>query len=131
MRLLRHKSDGEFELTTVEDRPPEYAILSHTWLLDNDKEVTFQDLALGNFNKLPTTKPAGSAKIQFCADQAAKDGLEYFWVDTCCINKESSAELQEAITSMFEWYRNSAKCYVYLTDVSLTGAFHVGGASQS
>jgi hypothetical protein len=57
-------------------------------------------------------------KIQFCAEQAATDGLHYFWVDTCCIDKSSSAEMTEAINSMFAWYRDSARCYVYLPDVS-------------
>ncbi len=45
--------------------------------------------------------------------------LKYFWIDTCCIDKSSSAELQEAITSMFRWYHNATRCYVYLSDVSV------------
>ncbi|KUI59526.1 Vegetative incompatibility protein HET-E-1 [Cytospora mali] len=49
--------------------------------------------------------------------QAAKDGLKYAWVDTCCIDKSSSAELSEAINSMFRWYQRSARCYVYLSDI--------------
>jgi hypothetical protein len=53
--------------------------------------------------------------------QAASDGLQYIWVDTCCIDKSSSAELSEAINSMFRWYQNAARCYVYLTDVSIKG----------
>lgn len=60
----------------------------------------------------------GYDKLRFCADQANCDGLQYFWVDTCCIDKSSSAELAEAIISMFRWYRESVKCYVYLADVS-------------
>jgi len=63
-------------------------------------------------------KKAGYEKIQFCGEQARRDGLQYFWVDTCCINKSSSAELTEAINSMFRWYREATKCYVYLSDVS-------------
>ena len=116
MRLLQLKSDGSFELTDdLEDNNiPKYAILSHTWLADDD-EVRFEDLVEGNAHR----KAAGSHKIKFCGEQAAKDGLDYFWVDTCCINKSSSAELQEAIMSMFLWYRNATKCYVYLADVSV------------
>ncbi|KAH6667462.1 vegetative incompatibility protein HET-E-1 [Halenospora varia] len=57
-------------------------------------------------------------KIRFCGEQARCNGLQYFWVDTCCIDKSSSSELQEAINSMFRWYQNAAKCYVYLSDVS-------------
>jgi hypothetical protein len=64
-----------------------------------------------------TSKP-GYDKIRFCGEQARRDDLQYFWIDTCCIDKSSSNELQEAINSMFLWYRNVAKCYVYLSDVS-------------
>jgi hypothetical protein len=64
-----------------------------------------------------TTK-AGYRKIQFCGEQARHDGLQYFWVDTCCIDKSSSNELAEAINSMFRWYQRAARCYVYLSDVS-------------
>ena len=63
-------------------------------------------------------RKTGYDKIRFCGEQAGRDGLQYFWIDTCCIDKSSSAELQEAINSMFRWYRDAAKCYVYLADVS-------------
>lgn len=93
--------------------------MSHTWGADHD-EVTLADL------KTDTgTSKAGYRKLQFCADQAAKHGLRYFWVDTCCIDKSSSAELTEAINSMFAWYRDAARCYVYLSDVS-TGSLAGG-----
>ncbi|WPJ67031.1 hypothetical protein SMAC4_14110 [Sordaria macrospora] len=61
---------------------------------------------------------AGYAKIRFCRDQAWRDGLKFFWVDTCCIDKSDGAELQHALNSMFHWYRSAVKCYVYLADVS-------------
>jgi hypothetical protein len=61
---------------------------------------------------------AGYGKIQFCGEQAKRNGLQYFWVDTCCINKSNSTELAEAINSMFHWYQDAAKCYVYLPNVS-------------
>jgi hypothetical protein len=35
-------------------------------------------------------------------------------------SKCDAVELQEAINSMFRWYQNAAKCYVYLSDVSTT-----------
>ena len=63
------------------------------------------------------TSKAGFDKIRFCGEQARRDGWQYFWVDTCCIDKSSSAELAEAINSMFRWYRDAAKCYVFLSDV--------------
>jgi len=62
---------------------------------------------------------AGYTKIRFCMTQAAKDGLQYPRVGTCCIDKSSSAELSEAINSMFRWYHDATKCYVYLSDVSI------------
>jgi hypothetical protein len=62
---------------------------------------------------------AGYEKIRFCGQQAAKDGIHHFWVDSCCIDKSSSAELTEAINSMFRWYQEADKCYVYLSDVFL------------
>jgi hypothetical protein len=60
---------------------------------------------------------AGYRKVKFCGERARRDGLQYFWVDTCCIDKSNSTELAKAINSMFRWYRNAAKCYVYLSDV--------------
>ncbi|KAK4610699.1 Vegetative incompatibility protein HET-E-1 [Fulvia fulva] len=90
----------------------EYAILSHTWAQD---EVTFQDLAHLSAAK----RKAGFWKIQKCCEQAKRDGFKWAWVDTCCIDKSSSAELQEAIDSMFDWYANAAHCYAYLPDVGL------------
>jgi hypothetical protein len=110
MRLLHYNNDSEFSLTQFFHDIPRYAILSHTWGLE---EVTFKDITEGN-----RTSKTGFDKIRFCGEQARRDRLQYFWVDTCCIDKSSSAELTEAINSMFRWYRNAAKCYVYLSDVS-------------
>jgi hypothetical protein len=115
IRLLQRKPDGEIvfrEPTSGE--VPAYAILSHTW---GEEEVIYQDLKKGK-DKSKTVNKAGWRKIQFCAKQAAVDGLEYFWVDTCCIDKKNAVELGAAINSMFRWYQNAARCYVYLTDVS-------------
>jgi hypothetical protein len=116
MRLLELKNSSDFSLTKdlIDDVPP-YAILSHTWGKD-DEEATFQDLMQG-----VGVSKAGYKKIQFCAEQAARDGLRHFWVDTCCINKSDYTELSEAINSMFRWYRDANKCYVYLSDISTRG----------
>ena len=114
MRLLSANADDSFSLTSFFGKPsPSYAILSHTWEAD-DQEVTFNDMT----NALGCDK-RGYRKIQFCKEQAKRDGLQYFWVDSCCIDKSSSAELTEAINSMFRWYKDAAKCYVYLSDVSM------------
>ncbi|KAI1081349.1 HET-domain-containing protein [Whalleya microplaca] len=92
----------------IGEKPP-YAILSHTW---GDNEVTFQDIQSGY-------KPhEGYAKLDGCCKQAFKDRYQYVWIDTCCIDKSSSAELSEAINSIFQWYKQSSVCYVYLDDVS-------------
>ena len=113
MRLLNLNADGGFSLTTfTRNEIPRYAVLSHTWEADN-QEVTFHDV----INHMEKGK-AGFRKIQFCGEQANRDGLQYFWVDSCCIDKASSAELSEAINSMFRWYKDAVKCYVYLSDVS-------------
>jgi hypothetical protein len=113
MRLLQCDNDGDLSLTEfVENDIPKYAILSHRW---GAEEVTFRDVMDG------TSKiKAGFGKIQFCGEQARRDGLEYFWADTCCIDKSNAIEYQHAINSMFRWYQDATKCYVYLPDVSLT-----------
>jgi len=114
MRLLERDKDGEITLTRdlFGDNVPKYAILSHTWG-DDTEEVSFKDLMDGTGKRKP-----GYDKIRFCSEQAHRDGLQFFWVDTCCIDKSNSTELYEAINSMFRWYRQSIKCYVYLRDVS-------------
>ncbi|OCK74986.1 HET-domain-containing protein, partial [Lepidopterella palustris CBS 459.81] len=91
---------------------PAYAILSHTWGADSE-EVSFQDIETG-----AGKGKAGYSKISFCEKQAVTDGLQYFWIDTCCIDKRNSTELTKAINSMFRWYSSAARCYVYLSDVS-------------
>ena len=62
-------------------------------------------------------KKVGYKKIRFCGEQARQDGLQHFWIDTCCINKKNYAELSHTIGSMFHWYRNATRCCVYLSDV--------------
>ena len=97
------------------DEIPPYAILSHAWGKD---EVEFQDIS-----KTPEQLAglAGFSKIQNCCYQAAAAGLQYAWIDTCCINSDSSAELSEAINSMYEWYRAAEVCYAYMSDVGSGG----------
>jgi hypothetical protein len=60
-------------------------------------------------DKSKTVNKAGWRKILFCAEQAKEDGLEYFWVDTYCIDKKNAVELGIAINSMFRWYQNAAR----------------------
>lgn len=112
MYLLKLDHLGGFTLVEfLTDHLPPYGILSHTW---GPEEVSMEDVTNGTGrHKL------GYEKIQFCLEAAKRDGLNYFWIDTCCINKSSSAQLQESINSMFRWYYDAACCYVYLQDVSV------------
>ncbi|KAH0537946.1 hypothetical protein FGG08_005396 [Glutinoglossum americanum] len=61
-------------------------------------------------------KKEGWAKIEGCCAEASRLGFTYVWIDTCCINKDSSTELSEAINSMFVWYREADLCLAYLED---------------
>ena len=126
MRLLQVDENGEFSLTEdlIGNIPP-YAILSHTWAEDHE-EVSFNDLMIR-----PRITKSGFRKLRFCAKQAAHDRLQYFWVDTCCINKSNNSELSEAINSMFRLYRDATKCYVYLLDVSTSDNDQVNPLLQS
>ena len=104
MRLLKRSSNGALSLTEdltdddVQNRY-RYAILSHRW---EANEVTFEDMANGT-----SKSKEGYGKLQFCADQATRDSLEYFWVDTCCINKSNNVELH----ARFEDYRKKREVF--------------------
>ncbi len=111
---------------------PQYAILSHTW---GDEEISHHDwLFLLESSGAAESKTlvenqkstekvhrlrgkAGYRKIIECCQIALRQGFVYVWIDTCCIDKSSSAELSEAINSMFQWYQQSEVCYAYLSDV--------------
>jgi len=120
MRLLDTKTLKFRDFYQI-DIPP-YAILSHTW---GDEEVVFQEMSSRN-QKLKK----GFTKIKKTCDLAHEDGLDYAWVDTCCIDKSSSAELTEAINSMYQWYSEADLCYVYLEDL-LSGGLPEGGRSRN
>ncbi|KAK5122681.1 hypothetical protein LTR08_006936 [Meristemomyces frigidus] len=126
MRLLEYDSAGKVWLTKdfVGNDVPPYAILSHTWGAEGT-EVTFADLTHDTGKGKP-----GYDKIRFCGDQARRDTLTYFWVDTCCIDNSNNTELSEAINSMFRWYQNAVKCYVYLSDVSQSPVDSIDGGNQ-
>ena len=93
------------------DEIPLYAILSHRW---GKEEVLFQDM-----ESQQGRKKKGWTKIAKCCEVAKSHGWDYVWIDTCCIDKSSSAELSEAINSMFEWYAKAGVCYAFLSDVQL------------
>ncbi|KAH9213114.1 heterokaryon incompatibility protein-domain-containing protein [Leptodontidium sp. 2 PMI_412] len=107
MRLL---NTANFEIQEFrDDRIPRYAILSHTW---DEVEITFQDM-----NGAAVTEKKGYKKVEKCCSMARDRGHDYVWIDTCCIDKTSSAELSEAINSMYRWYQEAEVCYAYLADV--------------
>ncbi|KAF1851242.1 HET-domain-containing protein [Cucurbitaria berberidis CBS 394.84] len=109
MRLLNAKT---YRLKTQLGRDkPAYAILSHTW---EEDEVLYKDLKSASETDWGAKK--GFSKIKHACDQALKDGYDFIWIDTCCINKDSSAGLSEAINSMFTWYQEASICYAYLSD---------------
>jgi hypothetical protein len=122
---------------------PEYAILSHcvsflsvlhlclhrvlleerradrTLFKWGAQEVTFQHI---NDSEWRTMR--GATKMQHASSYCREQGLRYIWIDTCCIDKSSSAELSEAINSMYGWYEGSNVCYAYLEDVELALSTH-------
>ncbi|KAI0616951.1 kinesin light chain 3 [Pyrenophora tritici-repentis] len=113
MRLLHYNALGRLVLTDFRGKTiPRYAILSHRW---SDSEILIEDISNGTYKE----KEEGYRKLQFCAEQAAQDKLQYFWIDTCCIDRWNNNERSKAINSMFQWYKDAAKCYVFLLDVSL------------
>ena len=120
----------------ISDDTPPYAILSHTW---GPEEVTLKDMQAefgededqcpsNASSRTRASKKKGFLKIRYTCQQAAKEGLKWAWVDTCCIDKTSSAELSEAINSMYRWYNQAEICYAYLVDVTLDSS---SGGSES
>lgn len=104
-----------------------YGILSHTWGKE-EEELSFQDV-----QALDKRCVGRTAKLDGCCEQAIQDGIKYVWIDTCCIDKTSAVELNEAINSMFRWYERSKVCCTFLSDVGGRGeitAFPTAGSSQ-
>ncbi|KIM67914.1 hypothetical protein SCLCIDRAFT_60339, partial [Scleroderma citrinum Foug A] len=101
-----------------DDEATEYAVLSHRWIeqeVDHDEMVELAKMDKEERDEI--RRRGGYRKILQGCKQAQKDGYEWLWVDTCCIDKRSSAELSEAINSMYRWYENAKVCYAYLHDV--------------
>ena len=101
-----------------DDEATEYAILSHRWVtqeVDYDEIVELAKMVVEERDEI--RQRDGYQKIVQSCKQAQKDGYQWLWVDTCCIDKRSSAELSEAINSMYRWYENAKVCYAYLHDV--------------
>jgi hypothetical protein len=115
MRLLR--TDTTLKLDWVNDENyPKYAALSHTWGPD---ELNYSDIISGgSIRVLPENvrDKKGFQKVARLAELESSDGYDFCWIDTVCIDKGSSAELGEALNSMYRWYYNAAVCYIFLDD---------------
>ncbi|KAL4066286.1 heterokaryon incompatibility protein-domain-containing protein [Scleroderma yunnanense] len=119
--LIRKGKEVDCRTEVIEvcdDEAKDYAILSHRWIGKEVKYEEMVELATMNSQKRDEIRHRdGYKKILKSCAQAKKDGYKWLWVDTCCIDKRSSAELSEAINSMYQWYENSRVCYAYLHDV--------------
>ena len=117
---LLHTGRAELKFfTSPRDVEGGYAILSHVW---DTEETTFQDLQAlraecAKTGANPRDSNGVGRKIQESCCLAQRHGWEWIWIDTCCIDKTSSAELSEAINSMFQYYALSGVCYAFLRDV--------------
>ncbi|KAI0018346.1 HET-domain-containing protein [Xylariomycetidae sp. FL0641] len=122
MRLLNVETErlehfiGDFPSSSSDARgTPPYAILSHTW---GNYEILFEDFQGSQVeSQLAWQRKSLYPEVRGSCDQARRRGLRYIWIDTCCIDKSSSAELSEAINSMFEWYLRAEICFAYLEDL--------------
>jgi hypothetical protein len=109
MRLLNVHSLKFAEFS--DKKRPAYAIASHRW---EEHEATFADV-----RDTQNTPSLGYQKIRNFAEYVKNhvSGVDWLWIDTCCINKDSAAELSKAINLMFEWYQQADVCLAYLRDV--------------
>jgi len=114
MRLLDVSDLDDIRLVEFsEDVQAEYTILSHCWSHDNaTKEVDFRSFLAKDYD----AEGSGWKKILKCCELTKAAGYRYTWIDTCCIDKSSSAELSESINSMFAWYKYAVVCYVFMHD---------------
>ncbi|KAI0690926.1 heterokaryon incompatibility protein-domain-containing protein [Cerioporus squamosus] len=137
-RLLYTRT-GQFRVFTKPSVPPRYAILSHVWNVGGEQSYTdTRDIQRSlhpsswrqaHASNAHAQRPQDtelhscldhlrmSEKIRRACAVAQAHGHQYLWIDSCCIDKTSSAELSEAINSMFSWYHNASVCYTYLADV--------------
>ncbi|KAI6141590.1 heterokaryon incompatibility protein-domain-containing protein [Pisolithus tinctorius] len=101
----------------LDDHTTRYAIVSHRW----GSEIRYEEMVgLTKMEKHEWEEIRqcdGFRKIIKGCEQAMRDGYEWLWIDTCCLDKRSSSELSEAMNSMYRWYRNAQVCYAYLHDV--------------
>ncbi|KAH8746900.1 heterokaryon incompatibility protein-domain-containing protein, partial [Diaporthe sp. PMI_573] len=143
IRLLDVRSVNEDRLSVFHEllengpsSPLRYAILSHTWGKRQDnKDIAFDDIPssetfarfldeatqLKQWKMVIEKKKTGFSKITNACRLAREMNLDYIWIDSCCIDKSKSAELNESIDSMYRWYQSSEQCIVYLEDLEPRG----------
>ena len=134
MRLLNVNTLEFAEFDGDMQEVPPYAITSHRWAKRASDECCFRDMRKKN-KENKATQSEGLKKVEgFCkfvrkenatrrSDRGEIKCCDYIWLDTVCINKESSAEVSESINSMFRWYRHAEVCYAYLSDVAAMSDF--------
>ncbi|KAK4907126.1 hypothetical protein LTR49_023821 [Elasticomyces elasticus] len=98
--------------------PAKYAVLSHRWYAD-EKEVDYQKFSSEDLTD-KTQETDGLNKIRNACIKADEAELDWLWIDSCCIDKTSSTELNESLRSMFRWYRQATICLTYLADVKVS-----------
>ncbi|KAI9067442.1 HET-domain-containing protein [Trametes sanguinea] len=131
MWLLRTRTAELEYFNSPHDVKGGYAILSHVW---DSCEQSFQELQalhsqLVSTNRTDLLRSRVSDKVRECCILAESHGYEWLWIDTCCIDRSSSAELSEAINSMFQWYALAQVCYAYLEDVPSDQDIHRHGSA--
>ncbi|KAI6038682.1 hypothetical protein EDC04DRAFT_2896023 [Pisolithus marmoratus] len=114
--IQRAESERDI-LEEHDDNTTSYAILSHRWGVEVTYEEMIGLMTLEDRKKDEVWSRYGYQKIIKSCKQAKEDGYKWLWIDTCCIDKRSSAELSEAINAMYRWYQNAQVCYAYLNDV--------------
>ncbi|KAI6038838.1 heterokaryon incompatibility protein-domain-containing protein, partial [Pisolithus marmoratus] len=114
IQQAKHKPEVTKEL---DDTTISYAILSHRWTNEVSYKEIMALMKMEEEEREEVRQRDGYRKIIESCKQAIKDRYEWLWIDTCCIDKRSSAELSEAINSMYRWYQNAQVCYAYLNDV--------------
>ncbi|RDX43482.1 HET-domain-containing protein [Lentinus brumalis] len=126
--LSTARAELRFFPTVERARQEGYAILSHVW---DAHEQSFQETAAlraqcadAGLNPRDFSTP----KVQVSCILAERHGFGWLWIDTCCIDKTSSAELSEAINAMYAYYAHAAVCYAYLRDVRCADVVDAAGA---
>ncbi|KAI6020584.1 heterokaryon incompatibility protein-domain-containing protein [Pisolithus marmoratus] len=114
--IQQAKSEQDI-LKELDDETESYAILSHRWGVEVTYEEMIGLMQMEEQNREEVRMRSGYQKIIKSCEQAKRDEYKWLWIDTCCIDKRSSAELSEAINAMYRWYQNARVCYAYLNDV--------------